>query len=64
MEAIHPGDLAQQGPVLDVFVPAYDWERQRRWDDQRNCAGQWTSNSVQTFDNSGKPKDAQSDHND
>lgn len=41
----------------------YDWASQTRYNDMA-VAGSSTSNSVQTFDSNGKPKDSRDDNND
>ena len=63
-DLLTPRKIAQRGPSVEVPVPGYDWKRQQRWDENSPVAGKHTSSSVQTFDNSGKPKDSASDSND
>jgi hypothetical protein len=58
-----PTDLARSVRGASIPTPApYDWERQQR--DDTVYAGLQTLNSVQTFDNAGKPRDSVSDRND
>ena len=49
--------------VLPISAPDYDFDRQNRWQ-ETTIMGKFTSNSVQTFDGQGKPKDSTSDNND
>jgi hypothetical protein len=60
-----PSMLARKPVVKHVDVPAYDWESQQRWGTNSPLyAGKYTSASVQTFDNKGRPNDSRSDNND
>ena len=57
-----PEILSSKPSGCDYVTPAYDWETQSSG---ISCmAGKTTCNSIQTFDNSGKPKDSQNDNND
>ena len=58
-----PSILAITPNVRPIVVPAYDFNRQTRWNGEI-MAMAYTVNSIQTFDNSGRPKDAKSDSND
>jgi len=56
-----PSQLSVKPSVMSIMVPDYDFEGQSRG---TLMAGNNTSGSIQTFDSSGKPKDATSDNND
>lgn len=60
---VAPSQLAVEPSVKSLEVPEYDFQTQTRWN-VIPIAGSHTNNSIQTFDNSGKPCDAQSDNND
>ena len=63
MNALHsPLTLSEEPSTTEFPFPEYDWETQTRNDTV--TAGRSTSNSVQTFDSQGKPRDSQSDNND
>jgi hypothetical protein len=57
-----PAGLSQSPSTTACPMPAYDWKKQTRHD--TIVAGNWTYNSIQTFDSTGRPSDAQSDNND
>ena len=57
-----PQTLRESPSKTEFHLPAYDWNKQTRHD--TIVAGGWTSNSLQTFDSNGQPKDAQMDDND
>ena len=57
-----PITLSERPSTTEFPLPAYDWEKQTRY--ETVTAGRFTSNSAQTFDSNGKPKDAQNDNND
>jgi hypothetical protein len=57
-----PVTLSENPSITEFPLPAYDWKKQTRHD--TIIAGKYTGNSVQTFDNSGKPRDATGDNND
>ena len=56
-----PSQLSAQPNIKSIVVPDYDFGAQSR---RILMAGLYTSNSVQTFDFYGKPRDAQNDNND
>ena len=58
-----PSQIAVKPNVKSILVPDYDFEGQNRWDGTL-IAGSYTSGSIQTFNNDGKPSDSQSDEND
>lgn len=57
-----PVTLSEKPSTTEIPMPDYNWDTQTRHD--TIVAGKHTSNSVQTFDAWGKPKDSQSDDND
>jgi hypothetical protein len=57
-----PVELSESASTTEFPLPAYDWNKQTRHD--TIVAGKYTSNSLQTFDSKGQPKDSQSDNND
>ena len=58
-----PLTLASPPSTFAETAPEYRWDEQRRYGDI--VAGtKFTSNSQQTFDNKGLPKDANSDRSD
>jgi hypothetical protein len=58
-----PSQISIKPNVIPLIVPDYDFDGQNRWDGTL-MAGNQTSNSIQTFDGNGKPKDAKDDKND
>ena len=58
-----PSQIAVKPNIKSILVPDYDFEGQNRWDGTL-IAGSYTSGSIQTFNNDGKPSDSQSDNND
>lgn len=64
-QPLTPTLLSKPVPAAGIpSMPAYDWKRQMRGDAAMQMAGQYTSNSLQTFNGKGQPTDAQSDRND
>lgn len=57
-----PTDLSKAIPAGKVETPGYNWQTQVRYESAG--AGDYTGNSVQTFDGNGKPRDASNDKND
>jgi hypothetical protein len=57
-----PLTLSENPSTTEFKLPAYDWKKQTRHD--TIVAGKHTFNSLQTFDNHGRPKDSQNDNND
>jgi hypothetical protein len=57
-----PAQLSESPSLTEFELPAYDWNKQTRH--ATIIAGRVTTNSVQTFDSSGKPRDSQNDNND
>ena len=57
-----PATLSDAPSTAEFPLPAYDWNKQTRHD--TIVAGNYTGNSIQTFDYQGKPNDAKSDNND
>jgi hypothetical protein len=63
MEALQtPSTLSEKPSTAAIFLSPYDWDKQTRFDTV--TAGRTTSNTVQTFDSAGKPRDSTSDNND
>jgi hypothetical protein len=58
-----PSKISVKPNVMPLVVPEYDFEGQSRWD-IFGMAGNFTVNSIQTFDSKGQPHDAQNDNND
>lgn len=58
-----PSQISIKPNIMPLMVPNYDFDSQNRWDGTL-MAGNHTYNSIQTFDRSGKPCDAQDDQND
>ncbi len=58
-----PTQLALAPSQMPISVPEYDFDSDSRWDGTI-LAEAYTGNSIQTFDNSGKPSDARSDNTD
>jgi hypothetical protein len=58
-----PSQLSIKPNIKQIVVPEYDFDNQIRWHTPV-MAGRYTYNSIQTFDNKGQPRDAQSDNND
>jgi len=58
-----PSQISVKPNIMPLMVPNYDFDSQNRWDGTL-MAGQFTSNSIQTFSNSGQPCDAKNDDND
>lgn len=59
-----PATLSRSPASQSIEVPEYDWSKQVRFSDEQVIAGSYTSNSTQTFDSKGQPKDSKSDHTD
>jgi hypothetical protein len=60
-----PSSLARPVPTVGgANVPVYDWNTQSRGAAAQMAAGSYTSNTMQTFDSSGKVYDARGDNND
>lgn len=58
-----PSQISVKPNIMPLMVPNYDFDSQNRWDGTL-MAGQWTRNSIQTFDFNGKPCDSKNDDND
>lgn len=57
-----PLTLASPPSTFAETAPEYRWGEQRRYGDI--VAGRFTTQSQQTFDSKGQPKDANADNND
>ena len=58
----NPINLSDKPSTHKVDMPDYDWNKQTRHDTIE--AGKHTMNSVQTFDNKGRPVDTRHDNSD
>ena len=55
-----PSQISVKPNVMPITVPDYDFDRQNRWDGISMMST--TSNTKQTFDGKGQPKDQTSDN--
>jgi hypothetical protein len=56
-----PMTLSESPSRTEFHLQAYDWNKQTRIQPMGGGADRITTGSVQTFDNKGKPTDANSD---
>lgn len=61
---ITPAEISRLPKVRPLIVPEYDFEGQVRSGLRTPLLAAYTFNSIQTFGQDGRPKDAQNDNND